>query len=234
MGILSRFTDIVSANVNALLDKAEDPAKMIDEYLRKANDDLAEVKQETASVMAEESRTKRLLDENAAQVAKYQDLAQKALLAGNENDARVFLTKKQELESAGAGLQTAYAAAHENAVKMRELHDKLVRDINTLNARRQTVKAKVAVARTQEKVNQMSATADKMQGSMSAFERMEEKADRMLDKANAMSELNSGAVDEAQELEEKYRGLDTNASVEDELAAMKARLGVNQGQNKNE
>ena len=226
MGILQRFSDIVSANVNALLDKAEDPGKMIDEYLRKATKDLAEVKQETAGVMAEESRTKRLVDDNAAQVAKYEALAKKALLAGNEDDARVFLSKKQELESAGAGLQTAYAAAHENAVKMRELHDKLVKDINTLNSRRQAVKAKMAVAKTQERVNKMGASADKLQGSMGAFERMEEKADRMLDETNAMSELSSQAVDEAQALEEKYKTADTNASVEDELAALKLKMGL--------
>ena len=226
MGILQRFSDIVSANVNALLDKAEDPGKMIDEYLRKATKDLAEVKQETAGVMAEESRTKRLVDDNAAQVAKYEALAKKALLAGNEDDARVFLSKKQELESAGAGLQTAYAAAHENAVKMRELHDKLVKDINTLNSRRQAVKAKMAVAKTQERVNKMGASADKLQSSMGAFERMEEKADRMLDEANAMSELSSQAVDEAQALEEKYRTADPNASVEDELAALKLKMGL--------
>ena len=212
--------------MNALLDKAEDPGKMIDEYLRKATKDLAEVKQETAGVMAEESRTKRLVDDNAAQVAKYEALAKKALLAGNEDDARVFLSKKQELESAGAGLQTAYAAAHENAVKMRELHDKLVKDINTLNSRRQAVKAKMAVAKTQERVNKMGASADKLQGSMGAFERMEEKADRMLDEANAMSELSSQAVDEAQALEEKYKTADTNASVEDELAALKLKMGL--------
>lgn len=226
MGILQRFSDIVSANVNALLDKAEDPGKMIDEYLRKATKDLAEVKQETAGVMAEESRTKRLVDDNAAQVAKYEALAKKALLVGNEDDARVFLSKKQELESAGAGLQTAYAAAHENAVKMRELHDKLVKDINTLNSRRQAVKAKMAVAKTQERVNKMGASADKLQSSMGAFERMEEKADRMLDEANAMSELSSQAVDEAQALEEKYKTADTNASVEDELAALKLKMGL--------
>ena len=226
MGILQRFSDIVSANVNALLDKAEDPGKMIDEYLRKATKDRAEVKQETAGVMAEESRTKRLVDDNAAQVAKYEALAKKALLAGNEDDARVFLSKKQELESAGAGLQTAYAAAHENAVKMRELHDKLVKDINTLNSRRQAVKAKMAVAKTQERVNKMGASADKLQSSMGAFERMEEKADRMLDEANAMSELSSQAVDEAQALEEKYKTADTNASVEDELAALKLKMGL--------
>jgi phage shock protein A len=167
-----------------------------------------------------------LADDNAAEAAKYEGLAKKALMSGNEDDARVFLQKKQELESAGAGLQTAYAAAHENAVKMRELHDKLVSDINSLNARRQAVKAKVAVAETQKRVNKMGASADKLEGTMGAFERMEQKADRMLDEANAMNELNSRAVDEAQELEQKYKKSDVNASVEDELAAMKAKLGL--------
>ena len=121
MGILSRFGDIVQANVNAVLDKMEDPSKMIDQYLRELNENLAEVKKETAGVMAEETRTRRLMEENQAEVARYEDLAKQALLAGNEGDAKVFLAKKQQLESAGAGLVTAYTAAHENAVKMRQM-----------------------------------------------------------------------------------------------------------------
>ena len=64
MGILSRFGDIVQANVNAVLDKMEDPSKMIDQYLRELNENLAEVKKETAGVMAEETRTRRLMEEN--------------------------------------------------------------------------------------------------------------------------------------------------------------------------
>ena len=154
MGILSRLNYIIKANVNAVLDKMEDPAKMIDQYLRELTDNLAEVKKETAGVMAEEARTKRLVDENKADAEKYAALAKKALQAGNEEDAKVFIAKKQQVESAGAGLATAYAAAHENAVKMRQMHDKLVSDIETLNARREMVKAKVAVAKTQQKVNQ--------------------------------------------------------------------------------
>ncbi|MGI6364278.1 MAG: PspA/IM30 family protein [Bacillota bacterium] len=226
MGILARFSDIISANINALLDKAEDPAKMVDQYLRKMTDDLAEVKRETAGVMAEESRTKRLVDENNKEIAKYEDLAKKALLAGNEDDARVFLAKKQELEDLGVSLGTAYAAAHENAVKMRQLHDKLVKDINTLNSRRQAIKAKVAVAKTQDKINKLGASADKLEGSMGAFERMEAKADKMLDQANAMAELDSQPADPVQSLEEKYKVADVNASVEDELAALKKQLGL--------
>ncbi len=225
MSILSRFNDIVKANINALLDKAEDPAKMIDQYLLDMSKDLAEVRQETAGIMAEETRTKRLADENQAQVDKYDALARKALAVGNENDARVFIAKKQELEAAGAGLKTAYAVAHENAVKMRTMHDKLASDIETLKARRQSIKAKVAVAKTQEKINDLSSSSTKADGAMEAFARMEEKADNMLDRANAMTDLNTDtAVDEARKLEEKY-AKDT-PSVDDELAKLKKEMGL--------
>ena len=95
MGILARFKDIMSANINALLDKCEDPAKMIDEYMRQLTEELADVKKETAGVMAEEKRTKRMLDENNEQIEKYDAMARKALAAGNEDDARILLTKKQ-------------------------------------------------------------------------------------------------------------------------------------------
>ena len=226
MGILSRFGDIISANINDLLDKAEDPAKMVDQYLRDMMEDLAEVKQEAAGVMAEESRTKRLVDENAKEVSRYQELAKRALLAGNEDDARVLLSKKQELEKSGSSLQTAYAAAHENAVRMRQLHDKLVADISSLNTRKAAIKAKVAVAKTQEKVNQIGASGEKAKAAMSAFDRMEQKADRMLDEANAMAELSEGAADPADALEEKYRKADASASVEAELADLKNKLGL--------
>ncbi len=223
--VLERFSDIVKANVNAMLDKLEDPSKMIDQYLLEMMEDLAEVKKETAGVMAEENRTKRLVDANVAEVAKYEELAKKALVAGNEGDARVFLSKKQELEAAGAGLHTAYAVAHENAVKMRQMHDKLTQDINDLKARREMIKAKVAVAKTQEKLNAVSSASDKTQDAMSAFGRMEDKANNRLDRANAMAELNSEPVDEAKELEKKYASAGS-PSVEDELAKLKSDLGL--------
>ena len=61
MSILKRFTDIMSANMNALLDKCEDPSKMVDQILRNLNEDLGKVKSETTAVMAEEIRSKRCL-----------------------------------------------------------------------------------------------------------------------------------------------------------------------------
>lgn len=226
MGILDRFADIIKANINDLLDRAEDPSKMIDQYLRDLTENLAEVKQDTAGVMAEEMRTKRLVDDNAAEVARYDGLARKALAAGNEDDARTFLAKKQELAANGANLQTAYEAAHENATKMRQMHDKLVSDIQTLNGRREAIKAKVSVAKTQDKVNDLTGGADKAEGAISAFDRMEAKADSMLDRSNAMNELNQQPVDEAAALEAKYADAGGDAAVDDELSKLKAEMGL--------
>lgn len=225
MGVLERFSDIIKANVNQLIDKMEDPGKMIDQYLRNMMEDLAEVKKSTASIMAEETRTKRLVDENKAEVERYTELAKKALKAGNEDDARVFIQKKQELEDNGAGLVTAYAAAHENAIKMRQMHDKLVGDIDKLKARRQSIKAKVDVAKTQDKINDVTKSIGDSEGAMSSFERMEDKADRMLDEANAMADLNKEPIDEAKALEEKYGSIDKD-SVDDELSKLKSELGL--------
>ena len=115
MGILDRFTTIVKANVNELLDRAEDPAKMVDQYLVDLTESLADIKRETAGVMAEEARTRRAADANAEEVARMEDLARRALAAGNEDDARVFLAKKQMVDAAGAELAKAADAAQANA-----------------------------------------------------------------------------------------------------------------------
>ncbi|MBQ1334300.1 MAG: PspA/IM30 family protein [Clostridia bacterium] len=224
MGILSRFGDIISSNINSLLDKAEDPAKMIDQYLREATENLEEVKNETATVIAEETRTRRLIDENDKNIAKYLDLAEKALKAGNEGDAKSFISKKQQLESNAASLQKSYAAAKENADKMRQLYNKLNSDIAALQARRDTVKANVAVAKTQETINKIGTSAAGVKGALSDFERMERKAEQMLDTANAKAELD--AVSDVDALAAKYADASVDTSVDDELAAMKAKLGI--------
>ncbi len=226
MGILSRFNDIIKANINALLDKAEDPGKMIDQYMRELVENLAEVRKETAGVLAEETRTKRMLDENNEEIEKYTELAKRALKAGNEDDARVFLSKKQQLDANTANLQELYNIAHGNADKMRQMHDKLVNDIETLKARQATIHAKVSVAKTQQKINELSGGSEKADSAMDAFSRMEAKADSMLDRANAMAELQSQPVDEAAALEEKYASGLGDSAVEDELAKMKQELGL--------
>ena len=229
MGILQRFKDIMSANVNAVLDKAEDPVKMVDQYMRDLEDDLGKVKAETASVMAEEKRTKRELDENREETQKMERYAKKALLAGNETDARIFLEKKAELSSKAEILRTAWEQAAANAASMEKMHDKLCKDLNDLRARKESIKAKMTLAKTQEKMNRIGSSYAGVSDSMSAFDRMEKKADQMLDQANALSELNQKAAkeDSVEALMDKYSDSDSGTSqVEDELEAMKKELGL--------
>ena len=224
-GIVQRFKDIMSSNINALLDKAEDPEKMIDQYLRNLESDLGKVKAETASVMAEETRTKRQLDECQEEINKMQSYAEKAVMAGNDDDAKQFLAKKQELGRNLEVYQTAYNQAKANAEQMRQMHDKLVGDIAELNSRRDAIKAKVKMAKTQQTINKIGASVAGAKGNLDAFSRMEAKADRMLDEANAMSELNAPKDDSVDSLAAKYDTMSSAPAVDDELAALKAQLG---------
>ena len=169
---------------------------------------------------------RRMVEDNNRELEKYDGLARKALQAGNEDDARVFLSKKQQLAEKAASLQATFDAAHANAEKMRQMHDKLVGDIESLNARREMIKAKVAVAKTQQKVNEYASSADKAAGAMDAFSRMEAKADAMLDKANAMADLNEPPKDEAASLEEKYQASAASSAVDEELAKLKKEMGL--------
>ncbi|MCQ2500022.1 MAG: PspA/IM30 family protein [Lachnospiraceae bacterium] len=228
-GILKRFKDIMAANINALLDKAENPEKMIDQYLRDMENDLQKVKEETASVMAEATRAKRVLDEQDAEIAKMQKYAEKAVLAGNDGDAKKFLERKLQLTNDRAALATVAENAQANADKMRAMHDKLTQDIATLNERKASIKAKVQAAKAQEKMNELSEKVGKINitDGMSAFDKMEEKANKMLDKANAKAELNNGAAatESVSSLASKY-DTESSAEVDDELAALKAQMGL--------
>jgi len=222
VGILTRFRDIMSSNINALLDKAEDPEKMIDQCLRNLNSDLGKVKSETAAIMAEEQRAKRELDECNEEIEKMQSYAIKALEANNEDDARKFLEQKASLASRQPGLAEAYDLAKNNALHMRQMHDKLVRDINELEARKDMIKGKLAVAKTQERINKIGSSVASANNSIASFEKYEELADKALDKANAMAELNRSSSEQSiKELTAKYA---SDVSVDDELAALKASL----------
>lgn len=227
-GIIKRFKDIMSSNINVLLDKAENPSKMIDQYIRNLESDLGKVKAETASIMAEEKRARRELDECNEQMKKMQRYAEKALIAGNESDAKLFLEKKTQLSKNQQSLQQSYNIAADNAIKMRSMHDKLVKDIGELNVRRDQLKAKLAVAKTQERLNKIGSSVNGAKGNLSAFDKMEEKINRQLDEANAMAELNaSKEEDSIEDLMSKYDdNNEANSKVDDELQALKNKLGL--------
>lgn len=223
-GILSRFKTIMEANINALLDKAEDPVKMADQLARDLEKDLGEVKAETVSVMAEEKRAKRAYDEGVAEVEKLQRYAEKAVLAGNDADAKVFLSEKAAKAANLESLKGAWDLAAANAAKMREMHDKLTEQLKQVEERKAAIRAKAAMVKSQQKANEIK--SDLGGSSLAAFDALEEKLNRKLDEAEAAAELNTKKDDMA-DLMAKYDDDATvqDNGVEDELAALKAKLG---------
>lgn len=224
MGVFSRFSDIMRSNVNALLDKAENPEKMVDQTLRDLREDLAEVKQQTAGVMADAKEANRKVENCEEEIRKYTTAAQNAIKAGNDGDARKLIAKKQQLEEQLASLKKTAEINNANADRVRQMHDKLVSDIEALETKRDTIKATAATARAQEKINKMQDGGKRAASSIDAFNRMEAKANRALDQAIAHSELNAGG-NTSEDLLDKYAGEGSTSSVDDELEAMKAQLG---------
>ena len=121
-----------------------------------------------------------------------------------------------------------YDVAHENSMRMRQVHDKLVSDAETLRQRREAIQSKMALARAQEKAaNVMGSHTGTDESRLGdAIARMEDKADAMLDRSNAMQSLNETPLDPAAELEKKYADGAKNAAVEDELEKMKKEMGL--------
>ncbi|ERL26131.1 MULTISPECIES: PspA/IM30 family protein [unclassified Leptotrichia] len=226
-GILERFKTIMSSNINALLDKMEDPEKMIDQYLRDMEKDLGSVKAETVAVMAQESAAKRKVAECEDEIKKMESYAKKALQAGNEADARMFLEKKESIKIKLDSLEKEKMIAVENSLKMREMHDKLTSDIQKLNAKRNEIKAKIKMAKSAEKINSMTSSTG-ISGKMDSFNSIEEKVDRMLDEANASIELNSPKKDEVDDLMKKYDSGESESSsaVDEELERLKKEMGL--------
>ncbi|WP_311081058.1 PspA/IM30 family protein [Paenibacillus polymyxa] len=214
MGILSRFRDIMKVNVNALMDKVGDPEKTIDDYMRNLNSDLGEVKAETASVLADERRAKRALDECKAEIKKLQHYASKSVEAGNEEDARKFLERKGLQAEKLEQLQTSYDVASTNAVNMKKMQEKLVSDMGQLEARHAELKGKMAIAKAQQTLNSIGSKN-------SAFEVMEEQVNRAYDEAMAIAELRAGTKDDLDALFAQY---EKSTNTEDELAAIKEKI----------
>ena len=226
-GILERFKTIMSSNINALLDKMEDPEKMIDQYLRDMEKDLGSVKAETVAVMAQESAAKRKVAECEDEIKKMESYAKKALQAGNEADARMFLEKKESIKIKLESLEKEKMIAVENSLKMREMHDKLTSDIQKLNAKRNEIKSKIKMAKSAQKINSMTSSTG-ISGKMDSFNSIEEKVDRMLDEANASIELNSSKKDEVDDLMKKYDSVEPESSsaVDEELERLKKEMGL--------
>lgn len=224
MGILSRFSEVMKSNINALLDRAEDPEKMADQMLRNTREQFAEVKAQTASVMADAAKANRDAADCQADIARYQKAAENALISRNEGDAKKLIAQKQKLEEKYKALQQAADLANANADKMRQMYDKLASDIETLETRKDAIKAKTAAAKAQQSINRLVSGLPDTTSSLEAFDRMDARASKQLDAAMAEAQLNETSSSE--DLAEKYSGSGSDVSVDSELEEMKKKLGL--------
>lgn len=222
--IFARCKDILASNVHALLDKCEDPEKMLDQELRKAMRQLAEVKDATASVMADEKAAQRDYDAAKKAADDEHTCAANALKAGDEEAARRFLASEQRIrEGRLAMAEKTLQAAKSNSQMMKDAHNKLADDIEWMQGQMNTIKGTLKVAKATETVNRAKGSKHDVTGAVTKFG---DKAQRMLDEAQAKAELSTPAADDMAGLREKYgAGAGSDSSTDDALAKLKAELG---------
>lgn len=228
MGILSRFGDIMRANINDLLTGAENKnaEKLLNQYLRDAREDYAQVRNETASVMAEEAAAKRRLDGINDQMTRYERYAQAAVQSGNDADALKFLEAKGQLQAKKEDAETAYAQAQVNSEHMRQMTQKLLTDIQEAESKIGELKAKLRIAESKEKMQQLT---EKIGGNaLGNFDSLAGSIQKRIDAADAKEALDAELAGdrELDDLEKKYANTDGGPSAQSELEVLKARMGM--------
>ncbi|MBU9721221.1 MULTISPECIES: PspA/IM30 family protein [Bacillaceae] len=214
----NRVRTIVSSELNSLLSKAEDPSKMLDQYIIDMEKDIADVQSSVAQQIANERVLKSKLEDATEQVAKREEQALRALQSGDEDLARRVLEDKNKLQANANSLQVA----HEEALKLsEELKEKLTEmreELNEMKMKKDSLKARSESAKAREKVNKTLSGMGN--GAKSGFERMEEKV--ILNEAQADSSEELRSMNKS--LDDELAVFDKNSAVDSELAALKAKL----------
>ncbi len=216
MSIFSRLTDIINSNISALLDKAENPEKMIRMVIQEMEDTLVEVRSSTARVMAEKKTLSRRLEQLRAQAEDWEYKAELALSKDREDLARSALAEK-------AAIQSRVEATEADLFKLDETLDKLDGEINQLQdklndarARQKTIVMRTRATSTRRDVRkQLSSQA--IDNAMDKFEHYERKIDQM------EGQIDSDKV-EHRGLQAEFDELAREENIDKELRELKDRL----------
>ncbi|MCY4655774.1 MAG: phage shock protein PspA [Gammaproteobacteria bacterium] len=214
MSVFSRMSDIVNSNINAILDKAEDPAKMVRLIIQEMEETLVEVRSTTARTIADRKELRRKIEYQSAEVDSWEEKAELAIRKGREDLARGALLEKQRAAKFVDSLNSELQLVEESLEKMQEdiqtLSTKLV-DAKARQAaivvRSKTAKARLGVRRQLSQRN--------VDDAMVRFEQYERKMDDL------EGEVESYNV-EQQSLAEQIDELDD--SVEAELESLKSKM----------
>ncbi len=220
MGFFNRVSTIFKSNVNAALDQAEDPEKMLNQITTEMQEQLVKVKQQVATAIAQEKRLQKDYENEQQQAEDWEQKATIAIQRENENLAREALTRRNEHANIAQGYKEqwdkqkqAVTMLKDNLRTLERKIDEAGRKKNLLIARQKRAKAQKAIHETMAGMKDNSAFA--------TFDRMEEKVGDMEARADAASEMSELSRDP---LEEEFAALETG-NVDDDLAALKAKMG---------
>ncbi len=217
MSILTRIATLINANINAMIDAAEDPEKMVNEYLRQMRAELSEARAATAMAMADETRLRSQYERYKSESDDWQRKAEMAVQADQDDLAREALTRRSSSQKLADTYQAQWESQHDQVGDLREALAKLEAKISEAESKRELIIAKQRRAATQEAITNalqsvQGQTAD------SSLQRMEAQVDQRLAKAEAMAELSG------QDLDTRFSDLETENQVNNDLAELKRKF----------
>lgn len=221
-GIFARMTDIIRSNINELLDRAEEPEKMIRQMVREMEEAVSKATASVGTAVANHKRLERQCVDSRNQAEEWQRRAERAVAAGDDVLARRALERKTFLASAAQELTTAVEESRQTAEQLKEQLRELKMKLEEARTREGTLVARHRAAQARKQLAQsMSGLGN---DAFSSFERFEQRVEATEAEAEAHAEL----ADEIGSVEREIRKLDRGRDVEDQLAALKARLGKGQ------
>jgi phage shock protein A len=230
MGIFDRAKRAISSNVNSMIDKAEDPRKLVELTLEEMKEQLERGRQDVVAAVGAEKQLRKKCDELKASVERWEQRAVLAVKAGDDPLAREALKQKGRIAEELAATEKHREAALAQAFKMRDDLKQMEKKHAELAAKKGTIAAKAEIAKAGGGAENLGATGGS--NAFETFRKMEEKIDNDDAEAAAYRELHEDEIKDA-ELESKFRKLEVDskgtgaaAEVDDELAALKKRVRV--------
>ncbi|WP_100655750.1 phage shock protein PspA [Alteromonas flava] len=216
MGIFSRFSDIVNSNINALLDKAEDPEKMVRLIIQEMEDTLVEVRSASAKTIASKKEVSAQIAKLKAEAADWEAKAELALSKDREDLARAALQEKSKCEDAASTLEKEFSIIEEQISKLQDETAQLQDKLADAKARQKTIVMRQKTASSRLEVKK-SLDSGKVDSAMGRFEQYERKIDDLESQVEAY-DLGKKT------LQDEFADLESDGKVDDELAALKKKM----------
>lgn len=216
MGIFSRFTDIVNSNINNLLDKAEDPAKMVRLIIQEMEDTLVEVRSSSAKTLADKKELTRQVVRLEKDAVQWQEKAELALNKEREDLARAALIEKKKSTESAEALLEELAYTDEHLSKLQNEIAQLQEKLNDAKARQKAILIREKSASSRLKVKE-NIHSTRVNEALNRFEHYERKIDNIEAEVESYDLAGKSLANEIDELA-------TDSRVDDELAQLKAKL----------